>query len=378
MPVATDVSAQLYSIAWGGLLVILAFYTGVGVVLRWRPQRTVLVARYEPPRGLSPAIAALLVENGRCERSFAVALVSLATKGFVRINQKDDWFIIEKLRDTDAQVSLEESTVLLALFPRGTKTCSFNSSDSTRLFEAYKDFKSTAQGIATTELISTHVVLWLVGFAYSLTVLEPLLFSAPTLGNGLSMGSIGFMSILIVVGASCFVAALRIWPTTLVKFASLVPGTRGPRRLPNLNDGIPILLTAAAMLGFMFLAILTSTKFASLAAAAIAMNVFSRYLLNAPTSAGPKALAELASFREFLSRTDADRLNRDNTPGNTPRTLEPYTAYAVALGVEHGWGEEFAGDLLEMLQIDQAYSLSAALPLPDESPTVLRLFDRRR
>jgi hypothetical protein len=108
------------------------------------------------------------------------------------------------------------------------------------------------------------------------------------------------------------------------------------------------------------------------------MNVFSRYLLNAPTSAGRKALAELTSFREFLSRADADRLNRDNTPGNTPDTLEPHTAYAVALGVEHGWGEEFAGDLLEMLEADQAYSLSARLPVPDNSPTVLRLFDRKR
>ena len=116
MPVATDVSAQLYSIAWGGLLVILAFYVGGGVALRWRPQRTVVVARYEPPRGLSPAIAALLVENGRCERSFAVALISLATKGYVKILQKGDWFTIENLRDTDAQLPLEESTVLLALF----------------------------------------------------------------------------------------------------------------------------------------------------------------------------------------------------------------------------------------------------------------------
>jgi hypothetical protein len=377
MPAASDVSAQLYAIAWGGLLVILAFYIIVGVALRWRPQRTVRVTRYEPPQGISPAIAALLIENGRCERSFAAALVSLATKGYVKILQAADWFTIEKLRDADVQLPPEESIVLSSLFPQGTKSYSFNERDSSRLFQAYRDFQSIAQDIVTAELMSTHVVIWLVGFAYSLTVLEPIVLSAPNLGNGLSLASIGFMSIVIIVGASCFVAALRTWPTTLVKLASLVPGTRRPRRRLNLNDGIPILLTGPAMLGFAFLAVLTSTKFASLAASAIAMNVFSRYLLNAPTSAGRKTLAELCSFREFLFRADADRLDRENTPGSTPQTLESHMPYAVALGVEHGWGEEFAGNILELLQIDQAYSASARLPVPDNAPTVLKLFDRK-
>jgi Predicted membrane protein (DUF2207) len=143
------------------------------------------------------------------------------------------------------------------------------------------------------------------------------------------------------------------------------------------NDAIPILLTGTAMVGFMFLAVLTSTKFAGLAAAALALNVLSRYFLNAPTSAGRRTLAELWAFREFLSRADADRLNHQNQPGKTPLTLEPYTPYAVALGIEHGWGEEFAGNILDLLQVDQAYSATGKLPAPDDPPAVLKLFNRK-
>ena len=72
-------------------------------------------------------------------------------------------------------------------------------------------------------------------------------------------------------------------------------------------------------------------------------------------------IEELKNFREFLSRADADRLNRENDPGRTPEVLEKYSAYAIALNVEHAWGEEFTGNLLEILQFDRAYDV----PLPN-------------
>jgi hypothetical protein len=35
--------------------------------------------------------------------------------------------------------------------------------------------------------------------------------------------------------------------------------------------------------------------------------------------------------------------------------VERYSAYAVALRVEHGWGEELVENLVELIEIDQAY-----------------------
>ena len=48
-------------------------------------------------------------------------------------------------------------------------------------------------------------------------------------------------------------------------------------------------------------------------------------------------------------------MNRENEPGYTPDVIENCTAYAVALDAEHGWGEEFVENLLEMVQFDAAY-----------------------
>jgi hypothetical protein len=86
------------------------------------------------------------------------------------------------------------------------------------------------------------------------------------------------------------------------------------------------------------------------------------------------------NFREFLSRADADRFNRENKPGKTPEILEKYTAYAVALDVEQGWGEEFTENLLELLQFDQAYKIrtpNVSLPDMDDRPIELNINPRK-
>jgi hypothetical protein len=124
----------------------------------------------------------------------------------------------------------------------------------------------------------------------------------------------------------------------------------------NRNFRRAICCSFAAAAGFGVLIYLTSVAFAELAAAAFAMIATFRYLLTTSTSAGMKTISELAGFREFLARTDSDKLNRENVPDKTPENFEPYSAYAVALKAEHGWGEEFAAILAKLIELDDAYS----------------------
>lgn len=74
-------------------------------------------------------------------------------------------------------------------------------------------------------------------------------------------------------------------------------------------------------------------------------------------------LYELRGFREFLARAESDRLDRANEVGITPEHLDSYTPYAVALDVEHSWGEEFTEDLIEMIQFGRILELEE-MPLP--------------
>lgn len=379
MPLPSDAPASLYTSACLSLLTIFTICVVLSAWFHRRSKSQSEMTRYDSPPGISPALAAFLFEDGRFERAFAAALVSLAAKGYLQIAQKAGSFSLRVLKETDIRLSPEESAILDKIFLGGVlREYSFDSRDCTVLFDAYREFSTALEGTAVPSLMSDHMALWLVGLAGSLVALAPAFFSIPSLGNGLSPQSIGFLVVMIAVAGYCFVAALRIWPATLRKLASFLPAGIRPRRPFEINDGIPILLTGSSFLGFAFLAILTSNKFAALAAAALAMNVFTRHLLDSPTRAGRSLLVQLYGFREFLSRVEADRMGRQNQPGETPSTLDHFSPYGVALGVEHGWGEEFASNLLELLQIEQAYSGPERLHSTGGTSEEFNLFSHKR
>ena len=356
MSLPPHIFSQTYPLAWFGVLILLAYYALTANVLRWTPQRKVQVIRYEPPQGISPAVAGFLLENGQCERAFAAALVSLAAKDYIRIQQKKDWFILKKLREPGTELlPPEEATLLASLFPPPLDTYSFNGAEYHRLCGAYHQFRNTVEGIADPELVSSHFILWFFGVAYSVAVPANIVFGVPNLVNRMSVSSLMFCGLWALLGGSCLVAAVRVWPATLGKLYPFLPFDDRPSRPLNFNDFVPIYLTATAMIGFAFLASSTSTQFALLITALVFLHAVGRSLLEAPTAAGRKLLGELGGFREFLERADADRLNRENKPGRTPQTLEQYSAYAVALNVEHAWGEELTDALMELLQFEQAY-----------------------
>ena len=54
--------------------------------------------------------------------------------------------------------------------------------------------------------------------------------------------------------------------------------------------------------------------------------------------AGMRACAAVEGFREFMERVDADRLKLAS-----PKQVERCVPYAMALGVEHNWAEQFLG-----------------------------------
>lgn len=76
---------------------------------------------------------------------------------------------------------------------------------------------------------------------------------------------------------------------------------------------------------------------ALVAASALIVYVMGRNL-TAKSLAGMRACAAVEGFREFMERVDADRLKLAS-----PKQVERCLPYAMALGVEHNWAEQFAG-----------------------------------
>jgi uncharacterized membrane protein len=67
--------------------------------------------------------------------------------------------------------------------------------------------------------------------------------------------------------------------------------------------------------------------------------------ISAPTPEGRRVLDHIAGFKQYLSITEAERLDRMTAPKDTPELFEKYLPYAIALEIENRWAKRFAGIL---------------------------------
>lgn len=161
MPDVSDAPPFLYQLAWSGVAVVFAYYAAMTIAFHWNSHRHIGVTQYDPPKGISPGLAAYLVEGGRCERAFASALISLAIKGYLEIQQERDWVVLEKLKEPDGSLPAEESIILVSLFPVGAvPRYEFNGRNYDWIYNAYKKFDEIVEDIAHPELLSAHAGVW--------------------------------------------------------------------------------------------------------------------------------------------------------------------------------------------------------------------------
>ena len=276
----------------------------------------------------------------------------------MRIAQGNDQFIVEKLREPESGLPEEEVSILENVCLATAYKYRFSSTDSGSIPYAHRKFRLVITASAVPQFLSSHFELWLFGVIISLAILGEALISLPSNGVRLTIGGLAYLCFWILLGGVALISAVRTWPPTLKKLAFLFPGSRATRKRFTANDLFPLWCSLAAAFGFLFLWYLTSTHFAELAVAAFAMIAAFRHFLTTPTRAGLEKISELEGFREFLARTDSDKLTRENEPDKTPEMFEAFSGYAVALKVEHGWGEEFALIVSRLIELDQAYGLT--------------------
>ena len=67
--------------------------------------------------------------------------------------------------------------------------------------------------------------------------------------------------------------------------------------------------------------------------------------IDAPTKDGRAMLDRIAGFKQYLSITERERLDRMHAPDDNIEIFERYLPYAIALEVENRWADRFASQL---------------------------------
>lgn len=328
------------------LTFLLLYFIIVALTIRLFERQPVLVARYEPPKGASPAVAAWLLERGALPRAVAAAIVSMAAKGYVKIEQRGDLYSITQLGpDVSLDLAPEEDALARNLF-KGYDCFDFD--DRTpKLQGALEDFTTA---LMNTAYLSRRILLSIPAWSLSVLGIEFALIH----GNFMLHADRVTFSLL-TLGFACFVVAVRTLPDTLQKIAARSALTTAPQRPWSGADSMNFTLLVASIGAIVLLAAASTVTTALIVAAFLAVNTIFFHALQGPTVAGAKMIAQLIEYKDFLAKVDADAISRMNSCENPPSELTEKHAYAIAFHLDLGWGQQFVDTVADLVERSEVF-----------------------
>lgn len=331
--------AMAYALSALALALVVLYFFSVALVLRLSEPRGVVVAQYEPPQ-VSPGVAAWLLGRGGLPRAIASALVNMAAKAYIRIEQRGDLYsVIQIGPDVSLDLEPEEDALARTLF-KGYDCFDFDD-PTPQLRDAVAAFHTA---LVDTTYFSEHRFLYVPAWLVSGVG------AALALGRGDFFANSDRLSAwLLIVTFACFVVAVVTLPSVLQKIASRLPGSVVPKRPWSSSDSTTLTFLVAAIGGLAFLALKSSLIAALLTVSFLVVNTIFFYALQGPTTAGRKAIAQLAEYKKFLGEVDADRISRTGVCDAVPSELAKKHAYAIAFHLDLGWGEQLVDALADVV-----------------------------
>lgn len=155
-----------------GLAILLAYFTTVWIKVGRDPAKGTIVPEYEPPEGFSPAAAARFLTEMRYDgKAFTAAIVNMAVKGYLTIEEVDgDYTLVKTGVKTGEEVDLAPGEAALArkLFSHGKNEVPLEQKNHKRLKKAQKALEKSLQKDFEKTYFLTNTGLFLPGLAITL------------------------------------------------------------------------------------------------------------------------------------------------------------------------------------------------------------------
>lgn len=332
-----------------GLVVVFAYY----VLAWWRvgrdPARGTVIPLYEPPEGVSPPAARFILEMGYDTKCMAAALVDLAVRGFLKIEDTDGEFrLVRRDLDDEPRLPSEERKVLRRLLGSGTRSLTLENKHHSRFSGAADRLKDTLKSRFSPRHFVSNTPYAVAGAVLSAGTMI-------AIGLGLGMPRLMIFAFLSVWLTGWSFGVWKLVGSALSGWRQVIHRRGGWQAAGSAvfltAFSVPFLAGEVFAIGVM--ASLASIWIVPLAVALIAVNLVFLHWLKAPTRKGRELMDRLEGFRMYLSTAEQRRLEAAHPPEKTPELFERYLPYAMAMDVENAWAEQFA-DVLEAAEAERA------------------------
>jgi Predicted membrane protein (DUF2207) C-terminal domain/Predicted membrane protein (DUF2207) N-terminal domain len=326
------------AIGGGGLAVIFLYYLIVWAVVGRDPVRGTIVTLYEPPSGFSPAAIRYLERMGYDNKAFACAVVDMAVKGYLRIEQPDSTYSLRRTNSDASVLTPDEKAAANILF-EGRDDIWLHNENHTTIAAAIAALKKSLKTAELKVYFFNHGAYMIPAAAISLALI---LWMASAHGSP-ALVLVGFLGLWLTVW-SCAVAGLVIASAQAWKASfegGHVAGGLAAKAFVTTLVAIPFAGFEVMALGMLSAA--SSIFLAATLLGAVGMHILFHFLLKAPTRAGRAVLDKIEGFKMFLGAVEGDPIRQAMAPQKTPEVFEKFLPYAIALGVEKAWAGKFSG-----------------------------------
>jgi uncharacterized membrane protein YgcG len=322
---ARDNSAYLF--AGLGLVCLIGFYFIAWFYMGRDPKAKTIIPLFEPPEGLSPQALRYIKKMRYDNKMFTAAIVNMAVKHHLTIHKTGKNYTLERINPDQNNLSVAERSLSNALFETQSKIVISQDNQPT-IAKAVDSFKKSMKAEFENKYFIRNSAIIIVGIIISLLSLFPLFQQ--------------YTQMLVPMLAGAFAVVLLIQASITLRESYQENGLGWAT------------LSSAAISTFILIAIFffvaqdffrSALLLMGMAGLFALVNTVFYYLMKRPTMLGAKAIHHAKGFELFLKATEEDRLNFRNPPDKTPELFEALLPFALALGLEQAWSNQFANML---------------------------------
>lgn len=317
-----------------GLFLVLAYYLYFWIKVGRDPEKGAVFPLYKPPVELSPSAMRYIRKMGFDNKVLTAALISMAVKKAVRIEQKGSTYTLVRLSSGSGGLSDEEIKIADALFA-GKDSVTLKNTEHARIQSALAAGRKGLEAKYHKTYFFNNRSYFVPGLLLSILALAASLFIRPRfealfVALWVALWSVGCMFLLMRVASA--------WKEA-ISGGRFSAGRTVPAVFITLFS-IPFV--GGEIIGLFGLSKVTDVSTIAMVVGLIVLNVLFYRLLKAPTPIGRKAMDKIEGFRMYLTAAESKRMDMLHPPGRTPELFEAYLPFAIALDVEQQWAEQFA------------------------------------
>ncbi len=303
------------------VLIYMVFYLSAWLRHGRDPEKGVIMVRFYPPKNLSPAAVHYIDREQINDQTLTACLISLAVKGHLQITQLKKQY---RLKKTDAKTKLStgEKAVKKHLFSSRSSKVTISKQYQSSVAAAKKQLDSTLKNEYQRQcFVDNSFYVW---WAWVISLLCFFLVTL-TLYN----------QTLTVANLLVFIFGWGIVSLIVLGFMLTAP----------IFFGVILLIALAGSYLDLIELVRNNQPWLYFCLFLLGLNFLFGYLMRAPTPFGRHLKDQIDGLKLYMKAAEEQRLKLLNPPEKTSAHYEALLPYAVALGLENQWAEQFVTQL---------------------------------